>query len=128
MAFLHIYDCGQEDQLKGCGRGHGFLLGNVSMLLVPACHHSAFDGGILLEFQKQMGFDDLLHLFLKLKHDAIIKGRMVAGRDKQHGYIPKEKATFPTTSLKLVLLTTVIDMQEGQDIAICNIPNAFIQT
>ena len=53
------------------------------------------------------------HLFLKLKHDATIKGRMVAGRDKQHGYIPKGEATSPTTSLELVLLTAVIDVQEG---------------
>ena len=68
------------------------------------------------------------HLFLKLKCDATVKGRMVTGGDKQHGYIPKEEAISPTMSLKLVLLTTVIDVQEGQDIAICDIPNAFIQT
>ena len=53
---------------------------------------------------------------------------MVAGGDKQHGYIPKEEAMSPTTSLELVLLTAVIDVQEGQDIAICDVPNAFIQT
>ena len=68
------------------------------------------------------------HLFLKLKCDATIKGRMVAGRDKQCSYIPKEEATSPTVSLKLVLLTAIIDMQEGQDVAICDVPNAFIQT
>ena len=68
------------------------------------------------------------HLFLKLKCDATVKGRMVAGGDKQCGYIHKEEATSPTASLKLVLLTTVIDVQEGWDIAICNVPNAFIQT
>ena len=53
------------------------------------------------------------HLFLKLKCDATIKERMVAGGDKQHGYIPKEEAASPTTSLELVLLTAIIDMQEG---------------
>ena len=68
------------------------------------------------------------HLFLKLKHDTTIKGRMVAGGDKQHGYIPKEEAASPTTSLELVLLTAIIDAQEGHDVAICNVPNAFIQT
>ena len=68
------------------------------------------------------------HLFLKLKHDITIKGRIVAGGGKQHEYIPKEEATSPTMSLKLVLLTAVIDVQEGHDIAICNVPNAFIQT
>ena len=68
------------------------------------------------------------HLFLKLKHDATIKGRIVAGGDKQCSYIPKEEAALPTMSLELVLLTAIIDVQEGQDVAICNIPNAFIQT
>ena len=68
------------------------------------------------------------HLFLKLKHDTTVKGRMVAGGDKQCGYIPKEEAASPTMSLESVLLTTVIDVQEGQDNAICNVPNAFIQT
>jgi len=65
------------------------------------------------------------HLFLKLKQDATVKGRMVAGEDKQHGYIPKEEAASPTASLKLVLLTTVIDVQEGHDVAICNVPKCF---
>jgi len=68
------------------------------------------------------------HLFLKPKHDTTIKGRTVAGRDKQHGYISKEEATSPTASLELVLLTAIIDVQEGHDVAICNVPNAFIQT
>ena len=53
---------------------------------------------------------------------------MVAGGDKQHGYIPKEEAASPTASFKLVLLTAIIDAQEGQNIAICDVPNAFIQT
>ena len=53
---------------------------------------------------------------------------MVAGRDKQCGYIPKEEAMSPTMSLELVLLTAIIDVQEGQDVAICNVSNAFIQT
>ena len=34
----------------------------------------------------------------------------------------------PTISMKGTLLTTVIKAQEGQDIATCNIPNAFVPT
>ena len=52
-------------------------------------------------------------LFLKLKHDATIKGRMVADGDKQCGYILREEAASPTASLKSVLLTAIIDAQEG---------------
>ena len=78
--------------------------------------------------KKEMEWVIKSHLFLKLKRDATIKGRMVAGGDKQCGYIPKEEAMSPTMSLKSVLLTAIIDVQEGRDIAICDVPNAFIQT
>ena len=53
---------------------------------------------------------------------------MVAGGNKQCSYIPKEKDTAPTASLESVMLTSVIDAQEGYDITIANMPNAFIQT
>ena len=53
------------------------------------------------------------YLFLKLKCNATIKRRMVAGGDKLHAYIFKEDATSPTMSLKSVLLTAIIDVQEG---------------
>ena len=34
----------------------------------------------------------------------------------------------PAMSMEGTLLTTVIEAQEGQDIATCNIPNTFVQT
>ena len=69
---------------------------------------------------------DQVALFLKLKYDITIKGRMVAGGNKQHGYIPKEEVAIPTASLELVMLTSVIDAQEGYDVTIADMPNAFI--
>ena len=51
-----------------------------------------------------------LHLFLKLKCNAIIKERMVAGGNKQCSYIPKEEATAPMVSLESVMLISVIDV------------------
>ena len=39
-----------------------------------------------------------------------------------------DEVTSPTISMEGTLLTTVIEAQEGQDIATCNIPNAFVQT
>ena len=68
------------------------------------------------------------HLFLKEKRDASIKGRMVAGGNKQRGYIDKEEAASPTASLESVLLTATIDAQEQRDVAIVDVPNAFVQT
>ena len=68
------------------------------------------------------------HLFLKQKRDHSIKGRMVAGGNKQRGHIDKTYATSPTAALESVLLTSTIDTKEGRDVAIIDIPNAFVTT
>ena len=53
---------------------------------------------------------------------------MVAGGNKQRGTIDKEDAASPTASLKSVLLTPKIYAVEERDVAVIDIPNAFIQT
>jgi hypothetical protein len=68
------------------------------------------------------------HLFLKMKRDGTIKGRTVAGGNKQRLYIHKEDATSPTVATESVLLTAFIDAFEHRDVAVVDIPNAFIQT
>jgi hypothetical protein len=40
----------------------------------------------------------------------------------------REEMSSPTMSTESVLLTAVIEAQEGRDVATCEIPNAFIQT
>jgi Reverse transcriptase (RNA-dependent DNA polymerase) len=62
------------------------------------------------------------------KRDERIKARTVAGGNKQRGFITKEEPTSPTVSTESVILTSVIDALEGRDVAIIDIPNAFIQT
>ena len=66
------------------------------------------------------------HLFLKQKRDQTIKGRMVAGGNKQRNHIDRTDATSSTADLESVLLTETIDSKEGRDIAIVDIPNAFV--
>ena len=68
------------------------------------------------------------HMFLKHKRDESSKGRMVAGGNNQRGTIDKEDAASPTASLKSVLLTSTIYAAEERDVAMIDIPNAFIQT
>ena len=41
---------------------------------------------------------------------------------------PKKDATSPMTHLESVMLTAMIDTKEGQDIAIADVPNTFVQT
>jgi hypothetical protein len=67
-------------------------------------------------------------MFLKEKRDSTIKGRTIAGGNKQWDYISKEDVSSPTVSTKSVLLSCIIDVQEGRDVAVIDILNAFIQT
>ena len=51
------------------------------------------------------------------------------GGNKQHDYITKEDdVSSPTVTAEAVMLTCVIDAQEDRDVAVVNIPNAFVQT
>jgi hypothetical protein len=68
------------------------------------------------------------HIFLKEKRTGEIKGRTVAGGNKQRDFISKEEASSPIVATKSVLLSCIIDADEGRDVAVIDIPNAFIQT
>ena len=53
---------------------------------------------------------------------------MVAGGNKQRGFIDAEDAASPTAALESVLLTAAIDAKEERDVGVLDIPNAFVQT
>ena len=53
---------------------------------------------------------------------------MVAGGNRQRGHIDNTYATSPTAALESVLLTSTIDAKEGRDVAVIDIPNAFVTT
>jgi hypothetical protein len=48
-------------------------------------------------------------MFLNQKRDGEIKGRTVAGGNKQREYISKENASSPTVTTEAVLLSFIID-------------------
>jgi hypothetical protein len=68
------------------------------------------------------------HIYVKRKCYGILKAQQVAGGNMQQGYITKEDASSPTLSLEAVVLTCVVDANKNRDVAIVDIPNAFIQT
>ena len=68
------------------------------------------------------------HIFIKRKKSGEIKGRTVAGGNKQHGYISQEDASSPTVLTESVILTSMIDKMEEREVAIFDIPNAFAKT
>ncbi len=76
--------------------------------------------------QKQMILES--HIFMKQKRTGEIKGRAVAGGDKQRGHIDKEESSLPTVATESVLLTSIVDAIEEHRTAIIDVPNAFIQT
>ena len=80
----------------------------------------------LTHLQKQMILKS--HIFLKEKRCGIMKGQTVADRSKQHEYMSKEDASLLTVTTELVLYTCIIDAEEGWDITVIDILNAFIQT
>jgi hypothetical protein len=67
-------------------------------------------------------------LFLVEKKDGRLKARHCANGSTQRGYIGREEASSPTVSTESILLTAVIEAEEGRDVATMDIPNAFIQT
>ena len=66
--------------------------------------------GELTATQRQMVLES--HMFLKEKRDGKIKGRTVAGGNKQRDYISKEDASSTTVSTESVLLSCIIDVEE----------------
>ena len=65
-------------------------------------------------------------MFLKEKQDRSIKGRGVADARKQRGKIEPKDATSPTVSTEAVMLTAIIDALEGKDMAVVDIPWAYL--
>jgi hypothetical protein len=67
-------------------------------------------------------------MILKQKRDGHIKGRTAAGGNRQRDYISNEDASSPTVAKEAVLLSCIIDVEEGRDVAVVDIPNSFVQT
>ena len=67
-----------------------------------------------------------LLMFLKEKQDELIEGLVVAdGRKQQEKMKPKD-TTFPTVLTEAVMLTATIDALEGRDVAVVDIPVAYL--
>ena len=67
-------------------------------------------------------------IFLVEKRDGRIKARACANGSKQREWMAKGEAASPTVGLESVLLTATIEAHENRDVAVIDIPNAFVQT
>jgi hypothetical protein len=66
-------------------------------------------------------------MFLKQKRCGKVKGRGCADGRKQREFLGKDETSSPTVSIETVMLTSIIDAQEGRDVATVDIPGAFMQ-
>ena len=66
-------------------------------------------------------------IFLKMKRCGRIKARACADGRKQRFLYAKEDAASPTVKTESVLLTALIDALEERDVAIVDIPGAFLR-
>jgi hypothetical protein len=66
-------------------------------------------------------------MFLKWKRCGKIKGCGCADGRKQHAYTAHKDAASPTMATKMIFLMAVIYALEGHDVAIIDVPGAFMQ-
>jgi len=78
------------------------------------------------EKERRQAMESLL--FLTEKRCGKIKGRAVADGSKQRTWMSKDEAASPTVHQESIMLTAAIEAREHRDVAIVDIPNAFIQT
>jgi hypothetical protein len=76
------------------------------------------------DIQKQKALESLM--FLKEKRDGTIKGRACADGRKQRETAVPGAATPPTVALESVLITVTIGAYEERDVAIIDVPGAFL--
>ena len=67
-------------------------------------------------------------MFLKRKRCGKIKGRGCADGRKQRSFIDKADSASPTVSTDAVFFTAIIDAIERRDVAIIDIPGAFMHS
>ena len=79
----------------------------------------------LSEKDKQTALD-VVNL-IKVKKDGTVKGRTCANGSKEKFFInPEESIASPTASIEAIISTLLIDVYENRDIAIFDIPGAYL--
>ena len=63
---------------------------------------------------------------IKIKRDGNVKGRTCADGSSQRKYVPREEATSPTIALKSIMALLLINAYEERDVAIFDVPGAYL--
>jgi len=67
-------------------------------------------------------------IFVQEKASGIDKARLVINKAQQQDHVTKDKASSLKAFTESIILTSIVDAKERQDVATVNIPNAFSQT
>jgi hypothetical protein len=65
-------------------------------------------------------------MFLKEKRDGTIKGRACADGRKKRENAVLGAATSPTVAVESLMITATIEAHEGRDVAVVDVPGAFL--
>jgi hypothetical protein len=66
-------------------------------------------------------------MFLTEKRSGEVKAQGCVDGSKQRDHIAKEEATAPTVSFDAIFIQGTIFAHENRDVAMCDIPGAFLQ-
>ena len=80
----------------------------------------------LTQQQKARSLESLI--FITEKRDGRMKARTCGNGSKQRQWMIKEDTSSPTVSIQSVFLTSAIEAHENCEVAVIDIPNAFVQT
>ena len=106
-------------------RGYNAAFDEVNQLHQRGCFHP-IDVNQLTPAEREKALESLI--FLTEKRDGRAKARACADGRKQRLWMNKNEAASPTVLLESVMITSTIDAKENRDVAIVDIPNAFVQT
>ena len=67
-------------------------------------------------------------IFVEQKRSGSDKARLVVNEAQQRGHVNKEKTSSPAAFTESIILTSIVDAKERQDVATVDIPNAFSLT
>jgi hypothetical protein len=73
------------------------------------------------------GCQGINSMFLKRKRCGKVKGRGCADGRKQRAWTDEADSSSPTIATAAMFLTVIIDALEGRDVAVIDVPGAFMQ-
>lgn len=77
--------------------------------------------------QRRAALETVCTVRQKVRNDPdSLKGRQCVNGSKQRGTIPAEETASPTVNMNSVILTAAVEAHEERDVAVCDLPGAYL--